>query len=103
MSGYGLTASAQADLRAIRDYYRREAGYKIGRQMIAEFVAAFRMIAKNPGIGHRREDLAGDRPILFWPMRDFVVLYRAEGTSVVIVMIARGSRDIATLVARGSL
>jgi hypothetical protein len=64
MSGYSLTTSAQADVRSIRRYYRREAGYGIARQMSAEFVSAFRAIAGNPGIGHKREDLAGDRAIL---------------------------------------
>lgn len=60
MSGYSLTPSAQGDLRGIRRYYRREAGYGIARQMNAEFVSSFRRIARNPGIGHKREDLAGD-------------------------------------------
>ncbi len=98
MSGYSLTPSAQGDLRGIRRYYRREAGYGIARQMNAEFVSSFRRIAGNPGIGHKREDLAGDRPILFWPMRDFLILYRSAGTSVVILMVVRGSRDIAQLI-----
>jgi plasmid stabilization system protein ParE len=100
MSSYSLTASAQTDLYIIRDYYLEEAGYRIARQMIVEFVAAFRTIARNPGIGHKRQDLAGNRPILFWPMRDYLILYRIAGASLVIIMIARGSRDIARLIRR---
>lgn len=98
MSRYSLTTSAQEDFRDIRYYYLREAGYRIARQMTAEFVAAFRTIAKNPGIGHAREDLVPERPILFWPMRDFLILYRIVGGSVEIVLIMRGSRDIARLI-----
>jgi plasmid stabilization system protein ParE len=98
MSGYSLTASAQADLRAIRDHYRREAGFRVSKQMSAEFVAAFRLIARNPGIGHKREDLAEGRPLLFWPMRDYLILYRTTAASIHIVMIAHGSRDIARLI-----
>jgi len=100
MSGYSLTASAQRDFLAVRDYYLREAGYRIARQMTAEFVAAFRTIAMNPDIGDKREDLAENRPILFWPMRDYLILYRTTRASVVIVMITRGTRDIARLIQR---
>lgn len=103
MSGYSLTTSAQADIRSIRRYYQREAGYGIARQMSAEFVSAFRAIARNPGIGHKRADLAGDRPMLFWPVRDFLILYRTAGTSVIILMVVRGSRDVAELVERRGL
>ena len=71
MRGYILSPTAQEDLVAIRDYYLKEAGYRIARQILAEFVEAFRLIAKNPGIGHKREDLAENRPILFRSMRDY--------------------------------
>jgi plasmid stabilization system protein ParE len=98
MSGYILAAPAQEDLLAIRRYYLREAGYRIARQMSAEFVSAFRMIARNPGVGHRREDLAASRPILFWPIKDYLILYRIMRRSVEIVMIMHGSRDIAALI-----
>ena len=43
--------------------------------MLLEFRDAFRVLGRAPGIGHRREDLAEDRPILFWPMRDYLILY----------------------------
>jgi plasmid stabilization system protein ParE len=98
MSRYDLTTSAQEDLNDIRDYYWREAGYRVVRQMTAEFVAAFRMIARNPGIGHTREDLVKDRAVLFWPMRDFLILYRTDRRRIEIVTIAHGSRDIARII-----
>jgi toxin ParE1/3/4 len=70
MSRYVLAPAAQEDLIAIRDYYLKEAGYRIARHMLVEFTKSFQTIAHTPGIGHKREDLAGDRPVLFWPMRD---------------------------------
>ena len=76
MSRYVLTPVAKADLVGIRDYYVEEAGYRVARQMVAEFVEAFRFLARTSGAGHKREDLAEDRPILFWTMRDFLILYR---------------------------
>lgn len=100
MSRYTLAPAAQADLVAIQDYYLKEAGYKIARQMLVEFIGAFRAIANTPGIGHKREDLAGDRPVLFWPMRDYLIIYRFATKPVEIVTIARASRDIAVILKR---
>jgi len=100
MRRYILAPAAQEDLAAIRDYYLNEAGYRIARQMLVEFGNAFRAIARNPRIGHRREDLAADRPILFWPMRDFLIIYRSSTEVIEIVTIARASRDIAVILKR---
>ena len=49
MSGYILTPVAQEDLVDIRDYYLDEAGYRVARQMLVEFVEAFRFLALTPG------------------------------------------------------
>jgi len=57
MSGYFLAPTAQEDLVAIRDYYLKEAGVRVARQMLVDFVEAFRLISRVPGIGHKREDL----------------------------------------------
>jgi len=99
---YILAPAAQEDLVAIHDYYREEAGYRVARKMLAEFVAAFRLIARSPGIGHKREDLAESRPFLFWTMRDFLIVYRSGTTPLEIVMIVHGSRDVARVISRSS-
>jgi toxin ParE1/3/4 len=103
MKGFRLSVPAQEDLSGIFNYYFEEAGHRVARKMAAEFVGAFRTIARSPGIGHKRQDLAGNRSILFWPMRDYLILYRALRGPVEIVMIARGSRDIARLIRRRDL
>jgi plasmid stabilization system protein ParE len=94
MSRYTLTPSAQEDLAGIRDYYLEEAGVRVARQMLVEFVEAFRFLARNPGAGHKREDLAEGRPVLFWPMRDYLILYRPATKPLQILTIVRGSRDV---------
>ncbi len=98
MSGYRLSPTAQSDLAAIRDYYLEKAGDRIARQILVEFVDAFRLIARTPGIGHMRADLAEDRPVLFWPVRDYLIIYRTGTKAVEIVTIVRGSRDVAKIV-----
>ena len=103
MSGYILTPTAQDDLTNIRDYYLEEAGYRIARQMLVEFVEAFRFLARTPGAGHKREDLAEDRPVLFWQMRNYLILYKLGSAPLQIVSIVRGSQDIPTLLGRRTL
>ena len=103
MSGYILTATAQEDLAAIRDYYLEEAGSRVARQMLVEFVEAFRLLGRTPGVGHKREDLAEDRPILFWPMRDFFISYKRDTSPIQIVTIAHGARDMPILINKRNL
>jgi toxin ParE1/3/4 len=103
MSGYILTPAAQEDLTDIRAYYLEEAGRRVARQMLVEFVEAFRFLARTPGAGHKREDLAEERPILFWPMRDYLILYKPDSTPLRIITIARGSRDVPTIIGRRQL
>ncbi len=68
--------------------------------MLVAFVEAFRALAGTPGIGHRREDLAGDRPVLFWPVRDYLIIYRRGRKLIEIVTVVHGSRHIPTLLGR---
>ena len=103
MSGYILTPVAQEDLADIRDYYPDEAGYRVARQMLVEFVEAFRFLALTPGAGHKREDLAEDRRILFWPMRDYLILYKPDTSPLQVITIARGSQDVAKIIGRRTL
>ena len=103
MSKYILMPAAKEDLADIRDYYLEEAGYRVARQMVVEFVEVFRFLARTPGAGHVRQDLAEDRPILFWPMRDYLILYRPETKPLHILSILRGSRDLPAIIGRREL
>jgi plasmid stabilization system protein ParE len=68
--------------------------------MLVELVKTFRALGRNPALGHRREDLAQERPVLFWSLRDYVIIYRPERRPIEIVTVVRGSRDIPTLLRR---
>ncbi len=65
--------------------------------MLVEFVEAFRFLARTPGAGHKREDLAEDRPILFWTMRDYMILYRPGTNPLEIITIVRGTGERAAI------
>lgn len=80
-----------------------EAGYRVARQMVVEFIEAFRLLARTPGAGHVRHDLAEHRRILFWPMRSYLILYKPATNPLEILSIFRGSRDIPALIERRNL
>src|ERR1017187_4115794 len=77
--------------------------HRIARQVLTEFVGAFQFLGRTPGAGHKREDLAEARPILFWPMRDYLILYKPGTDPLQVVTIVRGSRDIPRIVGRRGL
>ena len=103
MSRYVLMPAAKEDLADIRTYYLEEAGWRVARQMVVEFVESFRFLARTPGAGHVRQDLAEERPILFWPMRDYLILYKPATNPLEILSIFRGSRDVPALIGRCKL
>ena len=47
-------------------------------------------------MGHYREDLAA-KPVRFWPVHSYLVIYRPEQRPVQIVRVLSGFRDIRTL------
>ncbi len=49
-----------------------------------------------PGKGHRREDLTG-RPVLFWPVRSYQIIYRAQPETLEIIAVLHGKRNIKRL------
>lgn len=103
MSRYLLMPVAQEDLVEIRNFYLNAAGPQVARQMLVEFVETFRFLALTPGAGHIREDLAGTRPIRFWPMRDYLILYKPQTSPLEILSIFRGSRDVPRLLDKRQL
>ena len=70
--------------------------------MLVEFVQAFRLIGRTPNIGHQRKDLSEGRPVLFWPVRDYLIIYRAGRMPIEIVTVVHGSRDVPALLERTS-
>jgi plasmid stabilization system protein ParE len=95
MTPYILAPEALQDLQELWDYIATENLDAAGR-MIDTLFAAFERLAAMPGLGHRREDLTG-RPLRFWTVDAYLVIYRAERTPIEIVAVTRGRRDIPRL------
>jgi plasmid stabilization system protein ParE len=92
MKEYVLSAGAELDLDEIWEYIAHD-NINAADRWIGKLFDAFEVIARNPGIGHTRQDLT-DFPVLFWPVGAYLVLYRAQSEQIEIVAVTQGARDI---------
>jgi plasmid stabilization system protein ParE len=90
MSDYVVGRSAERDLEQIWDYIASDSVAYADR-LIERFFESFELLARNPGIGHKRPDLT-PRPVLFWPVGNYLIIYRSRRKRIQIV--AHGARHI---------
>ncbi len=94
MAGFALAPEACSDLSAIWSYYAAEVGDPdLADRTRDEIFDAIRGIAKTPGIGHLRKDLA-ERSLRFWCVRSYLVVYQETGDRVEVVRVLHGARDV---------
>jgi len=89
---YDVSAEAQSDLFEI---WRRiaEDSVDLADRIEGEFYELFASLAAMPGQGHIRRDLT-KRPVLFFPLYSFMVVYQPETRPIRIMAVLRGSRDL---------
>jgi len=93
---YRLAPQAEADLEDIAFYIFLESGsLEIADRLIQSITERFDLLDEYPHAGRERDGLrAGIRG---FPVGEYVLLYRTEGSTVVILRIVRGSRDLEAL------
>jgi len=94
MSGYALSPEADRDLDDLWDYIAEDS-IDAADRLTVRLMDSFEALARNPGMGHKREDLTNYH-VLFWPVGNYLVIYRGERTPIEIVAIVYGTRDIPT-------
>lgn len=91
MKRFKLSPEAARDIREIWAYIAEDS-IKAARRVRLLIFDACQRIAGNPGIGHRREDLT-DKPVLFWPVGSYLIIYNPARKPVEIVRVVRGARN----------
>ena len=94
MKEYVLSTGAELDLDEIWEYIAQD-NIRAADRCVGKLFDAFDALARNPGMGHKREDLTA-YPILFWPVGAYLILYRAQQEFIEIVAVTQGARDIPT-------
>jgi plasmid stabilization system protein ParE len=97
MPSYELSPQAVDDLLEIQEHIAQD-NPVASEALIEEFFGAFEHLARWPRAGHARTDLT-EQQVLFWPVRSYLVVYRAPVGSVLlqIVAVLHGARDLSAI------
>jgi len=92
MKAFRLSQEASQDLIEIFEYIAQDS-FEAAEHVRLEILEALRGLAGMPGKGHRREDLT-KRPVLFWPVRSYLIIYRPATQPLEVVAVLHGKRNI---------
>jgi antitoxin ParD1/3/4/toxin ParE1/3/4 len=95
---YVLTPEAQAHIDEIGAYIEGD-NVDAALKVYDALEEAFGLLAERPGLGHSREDLT-DRPLRFWSVFSYLVVYDPESRPLTIVAVLHGARDVEKLLKR---
>jgi plasmid stabilization system protein ParE len=95
---YLLTAEAQAHIDEIGAYIAQD-NVDAALKVYDAFEEAFVLLGERPGLGHSREDLT-DRPLRFWSVFSYLVVYDPESRPLTIIAVLHGARDVEKLLKR---
>ncbi len=94
MTLYRLSAQSRSDLDDVWLYIALDSVTAADR-LIDEIVGKFQMLAKQPGVGRTREELA--ESLRSFPTGNYVIFYRPTPDGIEIVRILSGFRDIPSI------
>ena len=92
MRGYLVSPQAGEDLFEIWRYIAKDSEEAADRVQ-SEFYEVFGALARMPGQGHRRADLSR-RPVLFFPLYAYLIVYQPDVDPVRIVAVVHGRRNV---------
>ena len=92
MSSFRLAPKAISDLEEILDYIASQDGDARAEKVRLDLVAAMRQLAGTPGMGRTKENVTA-RPVLFWSVHKYLIVYRPEHKPLEVVRILHGARD----------
>ncbi len=93
---YKLSPHAEEDFATLLYGIAEHSGWSRSMDVEEDLYAAFNSLARNPGIGHLREDLL-PRSIHFYYADPYMVLYLRDTEPLYVVAIVHGARDIPLL------
>jgi toxin ParE1/3/4 len=96
MFPYVLSPEVLQDLQGIWDFIAAD-NVVAADKLEDEFFDAFEMLAKRPSMGHTRSDLTV-RDVRFWPVGQYLIVYRSLPTPLQVVAVLHGARDVAEVI-----
>lgn len=102
MPRHRLTTPASRHLVEILDYTVEHFGSVIALELEARMRSTMELLADFPEMGHTRVELT-PKPVLFFTVDPYLICYRIEDRTVVIVAILHGARDLERLLKHRSI
>jgi plasmid stabilization system protein ParE len=95
MKAVHVTPAASEDILNIWEFIARDS-LEAADRILKALEAALQRLARNPGIGHLREDLA-DRSIRFYSVYSYLIVFRLEEEILKVVRVVHAARDVRSL------
>ncbi len=95
MVNYVLVPEARNDLLKIFNYIANDS-IESALRVHGRFLEVFELLAENPNMGHYRDDLT-TKPVRFFPVYSYLVVYLADTSPVQIVRVLGGAQDVETI------
>lgn len=95
---YSLSEAARNDLFEIWEYIYQDSP-SAAQSIMNKIESTFDLLAEYPKMGHKRSDLT-DKPVRFWAIFNYLIIYQESKKSVEFVRILNGFRDIAEILDR---
>ena len=95
MKRYVLTATAKKDINEIWDYSAAD-NIEAADGVLDALESAMNKLAKAPGLGHWREELA-DKRHRFHLVYSYLIIYRHEAKPIQIVRVLHAARDVRSI------
>jgi plasmid stabilization system protein ParE len=95
MKSFVLTPRAENDLNQIWDYIAED-NIEAADRVLTALETAFSKLAKTPGMGHVREELA-DRRHRFFVVYSYLIVYRYETDRLQVIRILHAARDVQSI------
>ena len=95
MKPFILTPSAEQDVSDVWDYIAGDS-IEAADRVLEALERALHKLAKNPGIGHSREELA-DRRHRFFPVHSYLIVYRFETKPLQVLRVLHAARDVQSI------
>jgi antitoxin ParD1/3/4/toxin ParE1/3/4 len=89
---YDVSAEAQNDLFEIWQRIAKDS-VELANRIDNEFHELFASLGRMPTQGHVRRELTA-RPVLFFPLYSFLVVYQPDVQPIRIMAVLRGKRDL---------
>ncbi|MBK6734449.1 MAG: type II toxin-antitoxin system RelE/ParE family toxin [bacterium] len=95
MPRYFLVPEARKDLTEILQYIAGDS-VDAALRVHDRFLEIFELLAANPDAGHFRDDLTS-RPVRFFPVYSYLVVYSANARPIEIVRVLGGAQDVGAI------